>query len=70
MIKEEIISLPTDFNLKKCLIHLKRIVQIIPGGDAIEILVNPKPYLPSCLLVFFAIITLFRGVCGLKGSSA
>ena len=69
MIKEEIISLFSDFNLKKSLIHSRRIVQIIPIGDAIEVLVDSKPLLPSQLLVFFTIVYLLRRISGLKSCS-
>ena len=56
-------------DLKNCLVHSRRIIQIISVGNAIQILMNPKSLLPSCVLIGFPIINQFGGISGFESSS-
>ena len=64
-----IIDLILFFNLKESLVHSWRIIQIVPIGNAVEVLMDSEPLLPSEFLVFLAIVDLLRSISGLKGSS-
>ncbi len=64
-----VVELSHFFDLKESFIHPGRIIQIIPVGNAIKILVDSQPSLPGQFLVFLSLVYLFGYVPSLNSVS-